>query len=54
MRMLGIKLLDHVILSRDNHFSFLNNGLLKDEDSTSNIASANLATFVTEYTKDEE
>ena len=54
MCMLGIKLLDHVILSRDNHFSFLNNGLLENEDSTSNIASANLATFVTEYTKDEE
>jgi DNA repair protein RadC len=32
--MLGVQVLDHVILGRDKHFSFLDAGLLGPEPST--------------------
>lgn len=51
MQMLGIRLLDHVILSHDTHFSFLNNNLLNDNEEQI-VSSASLATFETPYTKD--
>lgn len=50
---MGIKMLDHIILSNNSHFSFLNEGLLDEyKQELTEILSASLATFEVEYKKD--
>ncbi len=53
LQSIGIKLLDHIILAKDNYFSFLNEGLLEEyKQELSDILNVKLATFITPYTKD--
>ena len=53
LQSIGIKLLDHIILSKDNYFSFLNEGLLEEyKQELNDILNVKLATFITPYTKD--
>ena len=53
LQTIGIKLLDHIILSIDSNFSFLNEGLLDEyKKEVNNLLSHNLATFEVEYKKD--
>jgi len=53
LQTMGIRLLDHIILSNEEHFSFLNEGLLDEYKSElKEILALSLATFETEYKKD--
>ncbi len=53
LQSIGIKMLDHIILSSDSHFSFLNEGLIDEyKQELNKTLSLNLATSERAYTKD--
>lgn len=50
---MGIRMLDHIILSNEDYFSFLNEGLLDEyKNELKEILSSTLANFEIEYKKD--